>query len=94
MGLITIDRNDIIATKDGQTVRVLSVYYNGDALSKIEGIDDSEASPMRRPVFAAQIARVLRKAEPPEPKVEEGQAAANVPVTPKENVSPKKGVKA
>ena len=71
MGAITIERGDIISTKDGQTIRVLSVYYNGDALSKIEGIDDTEACPMRRPVFSNQIARVLKKFVPPPPEVED-----------------------
>jgi hypothetical protein len=62
MGLIQIEKNDVIATKEGQTIRVMAVYMNGDVLSRIEGVDDSEASPMRRPVFANQIARILRKA--------------------------------
>ena len=61
MSLITIDKNDVILTKGGQQIRVMAVYMNGNVLSKIEGIDDSEASPMRRPVFSGDILRVLKK---------------------------------
>ena len=70
MGLIEIEKGDTIATKDGRTIRVLAVYKNDFALTRIEGIDDSEATPMRRPVFSDQIARLIRKAPP---KVETGE---------------------
>lgn len=72
MALVEIEKNDIVATKDGRTIRVLAVYKNGDVVSKVEGIDDNEGSPMRRPVFAADILRVVRKA----PKAEDKQASA------------------
>ena len=62
MALIQIDVGDVISTKEGRTYRVLSVYRNGEQIYKIEGIDDSELTPMRRPVFAHEIGRVLRKA--------------------------------
>jgi hypothetical protein len=68
--MIQIEKGDIIATKDGQTYRVLSVFMNGDSLTKIEGIDETERSPMRRPVFSNQIAKVLKKAVKVEAPVE------------------------
>ena len=73
MAAITIERNDIIQTKDGQTLRVMSTYYNAGVLSKIEGVDDNDPCKMRRPVFSAQIARVLKKFVKPTDDVKEGK---------------------
>ena len=61
--MITVEKGDTVITREGKTVVALAVYYNGDVLSKIEGIDRSEDSPMRRPVFANQIIRVMKKNE-------------------------------
>ena len=61
MALIEIEVNDVISTKEGKTYRVLSVYKNGNALYKVEGIDDNELTPMRRPIFSHEIGRVIRK---------------------------------
>lgn len=63
MALVQIERGDIIATKAGESLRVVSVYYNGNDLSRVDALNDSDPSPMRRPVFSNQIARVLKKAE-------------------------------
>jgi hypothetical protein len=40
----------------------MSTYYNGDILSRVDAIDDNDPSPMRRVIYSAQIARVLKKA--------------------------------
>ena len=61
MPLIEIEKNDTIVAKDGKMYRVLSVYKNGDVLFKIDGIDDTEPSPMRRPIFSYDIVKVVRK---------------------------------
>ncbi len=53
--------NDIIATKDGQKLRVLSVRNNGPEIVRVEGIDDNCPSPMRTVVLKDNFLRVLRK---------------------------------
>ena len=53
--------NDIIATKDGQKLRVLSVRYSGNDIQRVEGIDDSSPCPMRTNVFKENFLRVLVK---------------------------------
>ena len=58
-----IERGDVIATKDGREMRVLTVYKNGNAIHRIEGIDDSVDSPIRTTVYSADITRILRKAK-------------------------------
>ena len=57
----SVAANDIIATKDGQRLRVLSVRYSGNDIQRVEGIDDSAASPMRVTVMKENFLRVLQK---------------------------------
>ena len=59
-----LGQNDVIATKDGKTLRVLSIYKTGNEVVRIEGIDDSAESPCRRTVYANNILRILRKFKP------------------------------
>jgi hypothetical protein len=61
MALPELEANDIISTKDGQSLRILTIYKNGNEVSKIDGIDDNSPSPMRVPVFANNIARIMKK---------------------------------
>ena len=71
MAAITIEKGDVILSKDGKQYRVLSTYYNGDTLSKIEGVDDNDPNRMRRSVFTHEIVRVMKKAPVVSPAVEE-----------------------
>ena len=57
----TVGINDIVATKDGQRLRVLSVKKNGNDVHRLEGIDDTSASPMRTTVLKDNFLRVLQK---------------------------------
>ena len=57
-----LERNDVIATKDGKTLRVLSIYKTGNEITRIEGVDDNSDSPCRRTVYNNNILRILRKA--------------------------------
>jgi hypothetical protein len=58
-----LERNDVIATKDGKTLRVLSIYKTGNDITRVEGIDDASDSPCRRTVYVNNIQRILRKAK-------------------------------
>ena len=61
---------DVIATKDGLTLRVLSVRkVDGNQILRLEGIDDTSESPIRTTVLPNNILRVLRKAVPPPKEV-------------------------
>ncbi len=66
-----IERNDTIATKDGRSMRVLSVYKSGNEILKVDAIDDSNESPKRTPLLPSDIIRILRKA----PKAEEAKVS-------------------
>lgn len=61
MGAITIERGDTVITKDGKSYKVESVFYDANILRKVEGVDKTEDSPMRRPIFSDQIVRVMKK---------------------------------
>ena len=62
--------NDIIATKDGLTLRVLSIRkVDGNNILRIEGVDDNSEAPMRTTVLPNNILRIIKKYVPP-PKPE------------------------
>ena len=63
-----LDINDVIATKDGKTLRVLSIYRSGGEITRIEGIDDNDDSPCRKTVYVNNLLRILRKYKKPEEK--------------------------
>ncbi len=64
MAGIEICKNDVIATKDGRELRVLSVYKPAGEILRVDCIDDRSANPMRTPVFSKDIARILVKYQP------------------------------
>ena len=61
--LPTIEKGDVILNRDGQSIRVLSVYKPDGTIRRVEGVDDIAESPMRIVVFAKDIMRILRKKE-------------------------------
>ena len=63
MGL-DINKGDIIATKEGKEMRVLSVYRPGGDIVRVDCIDDHVESPMRTPIFIKDVLKVLKKHEP------------------------------
>lgn len=64
-----IEKGDTIATKEGKSLRVLSVYKSGSDIIRVEGVDDTDESPKRIPILPSSITRILRKA----PKAEEAE---------------------
>lgn len=52
---------DIILTKDGLQLRVLSVRKDGERILFLEGVDDNAPSPMRTRVQQNNFQRILRK---------------------------------
>ena len=70
--LPTIEKGDVIATKDGRSVRVLSVYKPDGIIRKVDAVDDGAESPIREVIFSKDIARILVKRKKPE---EQKQAA-------------------
>ena len=63
--LPTIEKGDVILLKDGRIVRVLAVYKPDGIIRRVEVVDDSSDSPMRTPVQSKDIARIMKKHEPP-----------------------------
>ena len=61
MALPELEVNDIISTKDGRTLRVQRIHKSGNEIIRIDGTDDNAASPMLTPIFANNIARILKK---------------------------------
>lgn len=61
----TIEKDDVILTKDGHEMRVLRVIMGGNDIQRIECVDDKAESPMRTTIFANNISRVLVKAVKP-----------------------------
>ena len=53
--------NDIVLTKDGQNLRVLSVRRNGPDILRLEGIDDHSPAPMRTTILKENFLRILKK---------------------------------
>ena len=57
----SVEVNDIILTKDGQQLRVLAVRRNGPDIQRLEGICDTDPSPMRTTVLKNNFQRVMKK---------------------------------
>ena len=57
----SVEVNDIILTKDGQQLRVLNVRRNGPDIQRLEGICDTDPSPMRTTVLKNNFQRVMKK---------------------------------
>ena len=57
----SVEVNDIILTKDGQQLRVLNVRKNGNDIQRVEGICDTDPSPMRVTVLKNNFQRVMKK---------------------------------
>ena len=57
----SVEVNDIILTKDGQQLRVLAVRRNGPDIQRVEGICDTDPSPMRVTVLKNNFQRVMKK---------------------------------
>lgn len=57
----SIGINDIIATKDGQRLRILAIRRNGEEIIRVEGIDDTSSSPIRVTVLKENFLRLLVK---------------------------------
>ena len=57
----SVEVNDIILTKDGQQLRVLNVRRNGPDIQRLEGICDTDPSPMRTTVLKKNFQRVMKK---------------------------------
>ena len=57
----SVEVNDIILTKDGQQLRVLNVRRNGPDIQRLEGICDTDPSPMRVTVLKNNFQRVMKK---------------------------------
>ncbi len=55
-----IEKGDVILS-NGRTYRVLSVFKPDGEIKRIDGIDDSEESPLRRTIWAKDINKLLRK---------------------------------
>lgn len=68
MGLIEIEREDTVIVKDGRSIRVMAVYKTGKQLHRIEGVDDNEPIPTRRPFFFHDIVRVIKREKKKEVK--------------------------
>ena len=57
----TVGINDIVSTKDGQTLRILAVKKNGNEVMRLEGINDNDPSPMRTTILKENFLRILKK---------------------------------
>ena len=57
----SVEVNDIILTKDGQQLRVLNVRRNGPDIQRLEGICDTDPSPMRTTVLKNNFQRFMKK---------------------------------
>ncbi len=78
--VLELEKGDYILTKDGRELEVLGIYppaARGNMISRIDGIDHSDPSPMRTPVFAKDILRIVRKAIPKK-KIQESIPAGQV----------------
>jgi hypothetical protein len=57
----TVGINDIVLTKDGQQLRILSVQKTGNDIQRLWGIDDNAPTPMRTPILKDNFQRIMRK---------------------------------
>jgi hypothetical protein len=58
-----INIGDVIATKDGRTFEVLSIYAPDGDIKKLEGIDRNSGSPMRTTILKDNFRAVVKKAK-------------------------------
>ena len=78
-----IEKNDVILAF-GKNYRVLSVFKPDGEIKRIDGIDDTEDSPIRRTIWSKDIQRIVRKATvklkpQPEP-IPEGKVVEKEPI--------------
>ena len=77
-----IEKNDVILAH-GKNYRVLSVYKPDAVIQRVDGVDDTEESPIRRVIWARDIVRIVRKGEKKKPQPEpnpEGKVVEKEPV--------------
>jgi hypothetical protein len=81
--LVEIEKNDVILA-NGKNYRVLSVFKPDGEIKRVDGIDDTEDSPIRRTIWSKDIQRIVRKApvklkSQPEPQPE-GKVVEKEPI--------------
>jgi hypothetical protein len=82
MSLPEIEKGDDILAQ-GRTFRVLSVYKPDGVIQRVDGVDYSEESPIRRTIWAKDIGRIVKKGEKKKPQPEpmpEGKVVPKEPV--------------
>ncbi len=62
MSIKSINRGDLIKTKNGKTYTVEAIRWLENNLYKLEGVDRTAASPMRTTVWASEFDKVIKKA--------------------------------
>ena len=78
----TIEKGDTILS-NGKTYRVLSVFKPDGHIQRVDGIDDSEDSPIRRTLYAKDIGKILKKGPKLSPQPEpmpEGKVVEKEPI--------------
>jgi hypothetical protein len=61
MALPELERNDVVLTKDGREMRILSIYKSNNTVHRVEAVDDSKDIPTRTTIYANNIMKILRK---------------------------------
>ena len=80
--LVEIEKNDVILA-NGKNYRVLSVFKPDGEIKRVDGIDDTEDSPIRRTIWSKDIQRIVRKAPKLKPQPEpqpEGKVVEKEPI--------------
>lgn len=78
----TIEKGDSILS-NGKTYRVLSVFKPDGEIKRVDGIDDSEDSPIRRTILLKDIGKLLKKGPKKNPQPEphpEGKVVEKEPL--------------
>ncbi len=72
-----LEKGDVIITKDGREMRILSVYKPDGQVKRVDCVEEKSENPMRTPIFSENIGRILRKgpklSPQPELKIPDGQ---------------------
>ena len=67
--LIELEKGDVILCKDGREMQVLSIYKPDGTVRRCDCVEVGVDTPMRTPIWAENISKILRKApqKPPQP---------------------------
>lgn len=65
-----LEKGDTILTRKGREMKVIAIHIVDKKIVRVDAIDMSEPSPLRTPVQAIDIVRILRKAKPRADKID------------------------